>query len=62
MIYKRATKKLKDAGINDIVIVKRLWGATPHYVSVRAQISTCFKTPDEAVKAVINGFRPTVKE
>ena len=59
MIYKRATARLRAAGIMTINIEKRLWGATPHLISVRRQTSKCFKTPDEAADAVIAGYRPT---
>ena len=59
MIYQRATKKLHDAGITNINIVKRLYGATPHLIGARKQQSTCFKTPELAADAVLAGFRPT---
>ena len=58
MIYKRATAKLRAAGIEDIYIVKRLYGATPENVMWERQQSRCFSTPDEAAQAVINGYRP----
>lgn len=59
MTYKRATKKLRDAGIEDIDIVKRLYGPAPENIRWERQTSSCFKTPDEAAQAVIDGFRPT---
>ena len=60
MIYKRATAKLRAAGIEDIDIVKRLWGATPFSNTLLEwQTSQCFRTPEEAAAAVIAGFRPT---
>ena len=58
MIYKRATKQLRAAGIEDIVIVKRLYGASPNNQKLVRQRSTCFKTWQEAVKAVLDGYRP----
>lgn len=58
MIYKRATKKLQLAGIQDIQIVKRLYGASPENIMYERQISECFPTPDKAANAVIGGFRP----
>ena len=58
MIYQRATKQLQAAGINDIQIVKRLYGAAPECVLWERQHSQCFKTPAEAVNAVLAGFRP----
>lgn len=63
MVYKRATQKLLSAGIANIQIVKRLYGAAPEHILYQQQRSQCFKTPQEAVKAVLEGFRPTeVKE
>ena len=59
MTYKRATKKLLAAGITDILIVKRLYGAAPECLNWERQTSRCFATPDEAANAVIAGFRPT---
>ena len=59
MIYKRATQKLKDAGIEDIHIVKRLYGAAPEDRRYTQQTSQCFATPARAVAAVLAGFRPT---
>ena len=58
MIYKRATRKLLKVGIEDIQIVKRLYGASPENIMYHRQSSQCFKTPMEAADAVINGFRP----
>lgn len=57
--YKRATKQLQSAGITDIQIDKSLYGATPHLIGVRRQVSQTFKTPELAVAAVLAGFRPT---
>ena len=58
MVYKRATKKLRDAGIQDIQIVKRLYGAAPENIMYERQTSRCFASPALAVEAVIAGFRP----
>lgn len=58
MIYKRATQQLRAAGIMDINIVKRLYGASPEHTEWERQQSQCFKTPSEAVSAVLAGFRP----
>lgn len=60
MEYKRATAQLRAAGIEHIVIVKRLYGPAPHDPRMTAQTSRCFNTWQEAVKAVIDGFRPAV--
>lgn len=60
MIYKRATAKLQAAGITDIQIHKCLYGAVPRTIGVKAQTATVYKTPDEAVAAVLAGYRPTV--
>jgi len=62
MIYKRATAKLRAAGIEDIYIYKRLYGASPENIMFERQTSQCFRTPDEAADAVIAGFRPTQLE
>ena len=59
MTYKRATAKVRAAGIEDIIIEKSLWGASPHNPMFERQTSQCFKTPDAAAEAVIGGFRPT---
>jgi hypothetical protein len=59
MIYKRATQALRQAGICDIQIVKRLYGASPEHVEWERQHSRCFRTPREAAQAVLAGFRPT---
>ena len=59
MPYKRATQRLRDAGIEDITIYKRLYGAAPENDRWERQTSQCFATPREAAEAVINGFRPT---
>jgi len=61
MIYKRATQQLRAAGIANIVIVKRLYGAAPEFTDCHQQQSRCFKTPQEAATAVLDGFRPTVR-
>ncbi len=62
MIYKRATKQLRDAGIEHLVIVKYLWGPSVEDVRAQRQRSQCFDTPAEAVQAVLDGFRPSVDE
>ena len=59
MIYKRATAKVRAAGIQDIQIVKRLYGASPENIMFERQHSQCFATPEAAALAVIQGFRPT---
>ena len=58
MIYKRATAQLRAAGIEDIIIVRRLYGPSPENIMWERQTSRCFNTPKEAVDAVLNGFRP----
>lgn len=59
MIYKRATKRLLNSGIEDIQIVRGLWGAAPENVMYERQHTRCFPSADEAATAVIDGFRPT---
>ena len=50
MIYKRATQQLRAAGIEHIVIIKRLWGPAPedprlqHQRSNRAFAQRCLRT------------------
>jgi len=62
MIYKRATRQLRDAGIEHIVIVKRLWGPAPSDTRAISQTSQCFKSWQAAVQAVLAGYRPTVHQ
>ncbi len=59
-IYKRATRQLQEIGITDIVIKKRLYGASPYNINATRQVSQCFPTWQKAVAAVIAGFRPTI--
>jgi hypothetical protein len=62
MIYKRATAQLRKAGIDHIVIAKRLWGAAPEdprLLKRNGQRSQIFTTWQLAVQAVKDGFRPT---
>lgn len=61
MIYKRATARLKAAGIDDIVIKKGLWGPYPANTNATKQASRCFDTWQEAAEAVIAGYRPSVE-
>ena len=61
MVYKRATKKLREAGIEHIVVVKRLFGASLYDPRMTRQTTTCHKTWQDAVKAAINGERPTTE-
>lgn len=60
MTYKRLTQKLKDNGIENISLEKRLWGCSPEFMNIERQRSRCFKTPQEAYEAVVSGFRPEV--
>jgi hypothetical protein len=60
VIYKRATQQIRDAGIDHIVVVKRLWGPAPEDTRAVSQTSRCFKTWQQAAQAVIDGYRPTV--
>lgn len=60
MTYKRAKKQLIEAGIYNIEIKKGLWGPYPEFQNVTKQCSQCFNTWQEAVKAVIEGYRPEV--
>jgi hypothetical protein len=62
MIYKRATKRIRDAGIEHIVVVKRLWGPAPEDTRATKQTSQCFPSWQAAAQAVIGGFRPEVHE
>ncbi len=60
MIYKRATKKLRDAGIDNLEITKGIYG--PYLYDPRAdrQESVVHKTPDACVEAAIKGERPRI--
>ena len=62
MIYKRATAQIRKAGIEHIVIVKRLWGAAPEDARAKKQTSQCFESWQAAAQAVIDGYRPEVHE
>ena len=58
MVYKRATAQIRAAGIDNIVITKRLFGASPSDPRLPRQRSQCFRTWQAAVQAVLAGFRP----
>lgn len=62
MIYKRATRSLKEAGIEHIQIAKYLWGPAPEDVRAIEQTYQCFDTWQDARDAVLAGYRPTVKK
>lgn len=62
MIYKRGTDALRKAGIENIIIVKRLWGPSVEDVRGRKQSSQCFDTWQQARDAVLAGYRPQVDE
>ncbi len=58
--YKRAAAALTAAGLSHIVIRRRLYGPAPEDTRLRRQQSTCFKTWQAALHAVlVEGFRPT---
>ncbi len=57
-IMKRATKQLRDTGIEYIEIHKGLYGFTPYDSRLTHQTSITYNTADEAVCAVLNGMRP----
>ncbi|MBU2052582.1 hypothetical protein KKH13_05235 [Patescibacteria group bacterium] len=57
-IMKRATKQLRDAGIEHIEIHKGLYGYTPYDSRLTYQASITYNTADEAVRAVKGGTRP----
>lgn len=59
MIYRRATTKLKAAGITDIQIHKCLYGAVPRVIGASVQTAIVYKTADEAAAAVLAGYRPS---
>jgi hypothetical protein len=56
-VYKRATKKLQEAGIN-LEVRKGLWGPWLSDPTLRRQRGKCYKTPEEAVQAALAGERP----
>jgi len=62
MLMKRATKKLRKAGISDLEVNKAFsgFGFTLFDPALRylGQTSTVYHTPDEAVAAAVNGTRP----
>lgn len=61
-VYKRATAKLRAAGIADVEIRGGLGGPCVTYPKLYyvRQTSRCFPTPDAAAQAVIDGYRPTI--
>ncbi len=59
MVYKRATKKLRDAGIEHLQVIKGVYGPYLYDPRVNRQQSVCHKTPDACVEAAIKGERPS---
>lgn len=62
MIYKRATVRLRAAGIEDIVIRGGTYGPYPYHTKALRQSATCFKSVQEAIEAVLAGYRPTIQD
>jgi hypothetical protein len=62
MVYKRATKRLIEAGIINIEICKGVHGASPIMTGVKRQTTKVFDDANQAAEAVLSGFRPTVVE
>lgn len=60
MIYKRATKKLRAAGIEHLQIIKGIYGPYLYDPRANRQESTVHKTPDACIDAAINGERPRI--
>ena len=58
MIYKKAAKKLRDAGIKYLVVQKGLWGPYLYDPRMLKQTSPCHETPLQCVEAAIKGERP----
>jgi hypothetical protein len=59
-VLKRATQKLREAGIEHIEVRTGLYG--PYLLDPRLKRQNCgrvYKTWQEAVKAAIDGARPT---
>lgn len=59
-LLKRATQKLRDSGIEHLVVQRGVHGPyllDPRY---RAQRSRCHKTWQETVAAAVAGERPTI--
>lgn len=59
MIAKRATKKLRDVGIEEFIINKGKYGFSIQNPTYAMQRSTVHKTADLAIAAAIAGERPT---
>ena len=55
---KRATKMIRDAGIEHIVVCSGLWGPVVEDTRLRHQQGKVFKTWKQAAEAVIGGYRP----
>jgi hypothetical protein len=56
MKAKRASKKVEHLNME---IRRGIYGFYPHSLILRDQTSKVFKTAQEAVDAVLEGFRPT---
>ena len=62
MLLKKATKKLRTAGIEHIEIRKGLWGPMLFDPRMTSQKGRCYDTAEEAVEAALRGERPTKME
>lgn len=58
MIAKRATRKLRDAGIVDFEIHKGKYGFSIRHIQWTHQSGLVYPTADAAVDAAIRGERP----
>ena len=57
-IMKRATKQLRDAGIENVEIHKGLYGYAPYDKRYTHQTSIVYFTAEAAAQAVLGGMRP----
>lgn len=57
-ILRRATEKLRNAGIKDITVVKNSWGINLHDPQLTIYTSICHETAKQAVEAAMAGERP----
>ena len=61
-ILKRATAKLREAGIERLEVHRHLWGYIVMDPAMRKQRNWCHDSAEEAVQAAIKGERPTIPE
>ncbi len=62
MVYKRATQKLRNVGIEHLQVIKGMYGPYLYDPRGARQESIVHKTPDDCVNAAVDGERPRITE